>query len=313
MTDVTFLLQGPLHPLCMANIFNYLRHGNVVLSTWDTRRNLLKNGAVATKNKIPKIMIEDFHSFYTPSQAHDFTMKMHKCPTRRSLHENNIYNYGNSFYQFYTSYEGMKLVNTKYAIKLRTDELYTDVRPLIEKLKSSKPSTLITTNTFFRKINNFPWHPSDHVVCGTTKNLTGIFKKGLDFCRNGGYFRPDDASRFTGKDSEEIYNKFGFHWVRSGNEKRWDEWSAAYPTVVPEQLVGASHILLNHKGAIDFGHHAALMKQYFDIVPVDELGYIMISQNVDSSYRLFDIANTTSIHDVERGHSIEKSMDEIIS
>ena len=101
--------------------------------------------------------------------------------------------------------------------------------------------------------------------------------------------------------------------MRSGNEKRWDEWSAAYPTVVPEQLVGASHILLNHKGAIDFGHHAALMKQYFDIVPVDELGYIMISQNVDSSYRLFDIANTTSIHDVERGHSIEKSMDEIIS
>ena len=89
--------------------------------------------------------------------------------------------------------------------------------------------------------------------------------------------------------------------------------SASYPTIVPEQLIGASHVLLNHQGVIDFKNHAALMKNYFDIVPVDELGYIMVSQSVDSNHRLFDIANTTTIHAVERGHSIEKSMDEIIS
>lgn len=313
MPDVTFLIQGPMHPLCMANIFNYLRHGNVVLSTWDTRTHLLKDGAVKNRNKIPSEMIKDFHDFYTPQEDHKFTMKMHKAPSKRFLHENGVYNYGNSFYQFYTCHEGMKLVDTKYTIKVRTDELYTDVLPLIKKVKEAQPTTLVTTNTFFRKLNKFPWHPSDHVVCGTTQNLAGIFEKALSFCKNGGYFSAPDADRFQDESNSEAYEKFGFHLKREGKEKRWDEWSVSYPTIVPEQLIGASHVLLNHEGVIDFKNHAALMKKYFDIVPVDELGYIMISQSVDSNHRLFDIANTTTIHAVERGHSIEKSMDEIIS
>ena len=127
MSDVTFLLQGPLHPLCMANIFNYLRHGDVVLSTWNSRVHLMKNGSVLKKNKIPQQMINDFHEFYTPKTQNKFSMTMSKFMSKRDLHEKNIYNYGNSYYQFYTCVEGMKLINSKYTIKLRTDELYTDV------------------------------------------------------------------------------------------------------------------------------------------------------------------------------------------
>ena len=180
-------------------------------------------------------------------------------------------------------------------------------------MKNSSPETLITTNTFFRKIDKFPWHPGDHVVCGTSRNLKNIFEKSLNVCLNGGYFDPNDAERFIGDDETGIHKEFGFHLVRPGDKKRWDEMSISYPTVVPEQMIGASHILLNHDGPVDFKQYEDIMKKYFDVVPVDDLGYVMISRSESTKNRIFEIANTTKISRDERRLSIEKSMDEVKS
>ena len=306
MSDTTILVQGPIHPNCMVNIFNYLRYGNVVLSIWDNTPKFIENSKLLNPSKDIGKYVENFLNFYKPNQNNSIQIVLNKSITLKELHEKKIYNFFNCYLQFYTTVSGLDSINTKYTIKVRSDEYYTDLSPIIERMKKSSEKKIITTNTFFRKTPSFPWHPSDHVIAGTTDNLKNIFKNCKDFCENGGFFKEEYAKRFIGKGQE----KFEFDRIRVGNEVRF-EGSTALPCPVPEIIIGTSNILLNSDIKIEHAKRKEIMKDFFDCVPASSLGWFVISEKRKIEYRDFISHDTTEWSIGERHTSILESIEEI--
>jgi hypothetical protein len=71
--------------------------------------------------------------------------------------------------------EGLKKSNTKYSIKVRADEYYENWGPFIDKM-TNEPTKILTNNVFFRKVERYPFHISDHIIGGLTENLLTMFR-----------------------------------------------------------------------------------------------------------------------------------------
>lgn len=82
-------------------------------------------------------------------------------------------NQGNRYFQFLSTLNGLYAVKTKYAIKVRTDEYYSDLRPIMQKVLGTGKT--ITGDVYFKKTKVCPYHPSDHIIAGRTDFLRKIF------------------------------------------------------------------------------------------------------------------------------------------
>ena len=89
--------------------------------------------------------------------------------------ESLIYNNSNIGYQTVTTLKGLEHVKTKYAIKLRCDEIYTDISPIIERIKDN-PDKLVTNDVYFLPDPFVKFHPSDHIIGGTTDKIAKNYK-----------------------------------------------------------------------------------------------------------------------------------------
>ena len=121
---VTLLIQGPMHPNAVVMMQIHSANFNVIFSTWRSEDEEL------VENSLKDI---------------DFTRVVFS--NMSSLPHRN--NEQNRFYQFFTTYQGLKMVETEYVIKVRSDEYYTDLRPLVDKM-FLEPSKLVTNDVFFR-------------------------------------------------------------------------------------------------------------------------------------------------------------------
>jgi hypothetical protein len=134
--DVTFVIQGlSKEETFIKFICNLLRFGYVELATWE---------------------------FYNLNEVLDY------------INKNKIQNGQNIYLQVFTSLSGLKNCKTKYSIKVRGDEWYEDFSKFIILMKKY-PDKITTHNMFFRKIGQYPYHISDHVIGGTTENLLKMF------------------------------------------------------------------------------------------------------------------------------------------
>jgi hypothetical protein len=85
------------------------------------------------------------------------------------------YNPANVHYQAYSTYQGLLHSNSKFSVKMRTDEAYSDWSFFKEKLVKN-PKKLVTNNVFFLKDEHCKFGISDHVVGGTTKTMKATYK-----------------------------------------------------------------------------------------------------------------------------------------
>jgi hypothetical protein len=83
-------------------------------------------------------------------------------------------NVQNRYYHFASTWMGLQCTHSKYSIKLRSDEYYSNFDPLIEKIKNN-PLKIVTNDVFFRKFSCRPFHPSDHLVAGKTELMKRVF------------------------------------------------------------------------------------------------------------------------------------------
>jgi len=309
MSDVTFVIQGMLHPNCISALPLYLMHGDVIISSWDACPGLLKDGAVNSKSRMIPHYVERFQNFYSPKVKNKVKTILRKSKSRKQIEEEKIYNYNNAYYQFDSTLAGLSQVTTKYVVKLRCDEFYTFIDPVLDKIRepSSKPK-LTTSNTWFRKSEEFPWHPSDHIVAGKTDIMLNAFKKAREFCMRGGYFEDKDAKRIVGQG--ENFTRYKFNEPASG-EKRFDTIEVAFPTPVPEQIIGLSHILASSDEIVNYDKRKEAMKKYFNVIPANELGFFSISRKMKVEYRQHFASDTTLLSAHEREWSILNSIDEI--
>jgi hypothetical protein len=152
---------------------------------------------------------------------------------------NGIYNNQNVFYHIQTVLHGLRKVTTLRAIKLRSDELYLDLVPIVEKMRQF-PDKLVTTNIFLRKVWDFPYHCSDHIFAGQTKNILRMFLA-----------------------SEQlIHNRMTWQSLKIFTQPFW----------VPEQILSIGY-MLNFYPLYALTREACpfLMNHHFTSVPVYEL------------------------------------------
>lgn len=73
---------------------------------------------------------------------------------------------------------GLERVKTKYAIKLRGDEWYSNLGSVEERMVANQEK-IHCVPVFFRNWGVFPFHPSDHLMASKTDNLRMMFEGSL--------------------------------------------------------------------------------------------------------------------------------------
>jgi hypothetical protein len=162
----------------------------------------------------------------------------------------------NKYLHFFSVNVGLNLANTDYAIKMRSDEFYSNLEPFIKSIRKY-PEKITTGDVFFRN-SKIPLHPSDHLVGGTTDNMKLAFNKAKLMCEI----------------SEDKHDDTFFKIAKS---------SILYKThkiIVAEQYLGMAclkEILdIDAVTTEDFKDH---MKDTFNIVPCEKLGVYRVMYN----------------------------------
>ena len=165
--DVTIVMQGPLVSIydgSMAEGLQYLDNylnlvDRIIISTWENSvGSFIDNADKIIGNRNITLVTEDIAKY------------------------DDYYKNANVVYQAASSLNGLKKVDTEYAIKLRCDEYYTDLSRFIDLMKSA-PEKLTTSNLLFCPDIHEQFHPSDHIAGGYTKNILGMYQTAVDFCR----------------------------------------------------------------------------------------------------------------------------------
>ncbi len=86
-----------------------------------------------------------------------------------------VWNNQNIYYQVYTTLKGLESIDTEFVVKVRSDEIFTDLTEFINNIYDH-PSKLHCTNIFLRKKSNYPFHISDYIIGGKTIDIHHMFE-----------------------------------------------------------------------------------------------------------------------------------------
>jgi len=156
------LIAGPVYDAVWVqkNVEYYMNQGfYVTVSTWD--------GWEADKLTIPHVKTS------MNTVAGGKVMGYH--PLDKKETPSNLYYQGKSVENALNA--GMQ--KTDFVIKLRTDEFYSDLSPIVNKLLAN-PNKIVTNNVFLRDQKEFPYSISDHVIGMSYENMEKTFR-GLCF------------------------------------------------------------------------------------------------------------------------------------
>lgn len=222
MKNFSILVQGPIHPNSILTAILYEKY-NTVISTWSA-------------------------DYEKESELFRHICKYDSKIIAKPLPETeDINNIANRYFQFCSLYNGLSIIDTEYVIKLRSDEYYTNLSPIIEKVLIN-PNKLITNDVFFRKSKTYKYHPSDHIIAGKTETLLKVFKQCKEECEK--QLKIDIVP-------EQHYASTFIEIMEQESIKKTD----TYSLPSEEKLV------------------TELMQKYFDIVPSENLGMFCISKH----------------------------------
>lgn len=163
-TEIDLLIINQWNYLYINNIYIYYKHPNLCDVTFVIQ-------GLQKKETFIKFICNLLLFGYVEIATSDF---YNQDEILEYIKKNNIQNGQNIYLQVFSSLTGLKKCKTKYAIKVRADEFYEDFSKFIILMKKS-PNKLTTHNMFFRKLGQYPYHISDHVIGGTTENLLKMF------------------------------------------------------------------------------------------------------------------------------------------
>lgn len=78
--------------------------------------------------------------------------------------------------QLISTLTALERVKTKYAIKMRADEYWSNVDYILNTIKG-QPNKIHTSAVFFRAWQYAEYHISDHLIGGTTENMLTMFRE----------------------------------------------------------------------------------------------------------------------------------------
>jgi hypothetical protein len=102
---------------------------------------------------------------------------------KKKVEDENIYNDNNIYYQVYTTLHGLDKVSTLYVVKIRSDELYLNLKMFIKSLYEN-PNKIIVADITIRRSQRLAYKFCDHIIGGLTKNLLDMFKQASNLITN---------------------------------------------------------------------------------------------------------------------------------
>ena len=81
----------------------------------------------------------------------------------------------NFHYQIISTLTALERIKTKYVIKVRGDEFYSNLQYIHNSIRV-EPTKIHTSSVFFRSWQYAEYHISDHIIAGTTENLLIMFR-----------------------------------------------------------------------------------------------------------------------------------------
>ena len=246
--DTTIVVQGVLDEVSIDNFKNYKKYAdNIVFSVWDTdeARHLLKK--VSDEEGV-RIALISPHNYILGNKDNDASLD---CT---------YYNNANICLQALTTHVGLARVSSKFVIKVRGDESYEDMGGFLRVIKEN-PEKMTTNNLFFCRDSIEKFHPSDHVIGGTTENIYRTFKRLTTYC-----FNQKGRSKHDVMKASEI-----------GVE--------GLGTMSPETFICLC--FLQHKGVkIDADNSVNIMKNNVAMVPCSDMGDFTVKVKGASHNRL---------------------------
>lgn len=122
-----------------------------------------------------EIIISTYKRDMVHIQAHEHLIHNHKV--RIVLNDEafppGVDWYGNVWHQCKTTLQGLKLVQSRLVVKQRTDEYWSNLNLMRQRLESD--TRLCSINIYFKKWNVFPLHIGDHLFGGDAHVLTQGF------------------------------------------------------------------------------------------------------------------------------------------
>ena len=244
-TKYTLVLQGKLHEHTI-RMCNFHKDIETIVSTWEpyaSARTFLES-ALRPNLKIVTNPIPDVEG---------------------------INNDANRYYQYISSSYGIEASKTKFVIKARTDEYYSNLDVIIA-ASASTPNKIITNDVFFRKTKFYAYHPSDHLMVGNANCMISVYKDCMQQCK---------LHMFKGVPEQQ----FAMTFIAQKENRTISE----LPTKENEADV------------------KRLMIKYFGIVSTSELGEFVVRYN----YMSKQWENTEYIdreRDVCNSHSLEEEL-----
>jgi hypothetical protein len=224
--EISLIIQGAWHPRTLEALPAYrVLFDDIVLSCWEDNEIPHIPGITAVKSRHPNP--ENF-------------------------------NRGNILRQAISSLNGLRLAAHDFAIKVRTDELFENLKPVIDKVLAN-PGKITCTNVFYKSDGHYPGHIGDHLMGSNVRNLIGMYEGVVKFCKL--HKNREDAIPGV----EAGYPDFDLMATESIMFVKWLEYNGV---------------------AFDKNNWRAQMIGFTDMVPVRELGnFIVRSNNAARDFR----------------------------
>jgi hypothetical protein len=159
----------------------------------------------------------------------------------------------NFHYQTVSTLNALERIKTKYAIKVRGDEFYSNLQYIYNSIRV-EPTKIHTSSVFFRSWQYAEYHISDHVIAGTTENLLIMFRA----CKHNFNTNKLNVSKW------KIDGKFHKYVV----------------THAPEERITKSYLNAKDTDRFEKVDGRILMKDHFDILDINLLKPYKIKANL---------------------------------
>ena len=230
MKDFDLLIQGPINTCSLDSVFEISdQFSKIVISTW--------------MNNETGYNSDDFVSylkslnFQMPDNCHISANALPDISRTRGVLKDSTF-----FYALESTLNGLRHIESKYVIKMRTDEKYSDFSCLKNKFLADDEK-MVCGNIFFKPWNVRPYHIGDHLFAAKTSYLISAYEYLLSF--------------YTGK--EEIVDD---EWYIQGGNKG---------TFIAENILAKSFLKCKNVNRKLWSNKQTFVDN-FDLVNISEMG-----------------------------------------
>jgi hypothetical protein len=149
MKDLTIILQGVVNPETIELWKTHHKNSKIIISTW-----------------------EDCDFDFDGWLPDNWTLIVNSYPLLRFAPIANL------DYQIISTLKALYKVDTKWVIKMRADEYWSNIDKIYERMQSNSEK-IVSGSMFFRKWGLWPFHIGDKILGGTNDNLKLMFESTL--------------------------------------------------------------------------------------------------------------------------------------